>query len=804
MKSKKELVLKFNPLMLERQGNRIFTSRGETVLAFRIRYPEKYSQSQADFERTHSDWNRALGMMPAGTVAVKSDWYEKEVVKGEMPQDSYLNQATSRYFQGREYMRHTGYLFLVMSLKSTIWQKARNPFNFPSLKSFEGEDSRRREFLEAAEMMREMLSLNGFISLEPMTEREIYDYQRIWFSAFNREFTIDVDFEKEYARAGSRKVGVIAIGNEKHFPPSVQTQREDAAFSSAADNFVFHQGMMDDLGLTLGFSHVYNQIVFVDDHKSHVRDLEENHRNLQGVRRFSLENQRGAELMQEYMDDIARNTGAHLVRGHTNVIYWGDRQEEFDDATRIIQARLRGLDFVPHRATGQKLRSLYVNSYPLNVTCMGAGQLYLTDLSVATALFVNNTNYQDAPKGILFNERLFNTPVKFDFWDAERKRITSRNFAMVASTGKGKSFTANHIFRQLIEDGIIVVIIDLGDSYLKLSKLLPAEETLLFRYKFGQPLGLNPFSLEGEALTALKTEEICEFIWTLVKRDAEPSDIERTSLRKIVAHYYGSVDENHSWSSFYDFVDLNGEMLYSQLFIDDKSYFDLKEFLHVGSDFIGEGLYANLFRDVQDRSASFKGKKLIVFELDEIKDNRLLLSIMLQVISEAIQKTIWSDRSNRGIVFFDEFAKQLEFPEVTRRVKYYSQAIRKQNGGVGIVLQTLNQLPDTPEGRSILDNTETFIFLESNNHADSIERLKLSGHDKSQLYSLRRKFEGDRRYSEVYVKRGSYGNVFRIEVAPEVFLAYQTEGEVHTRIMEIYEQTGSMEAAIENYIRQTT
>ena len=324
---------------------------------------------------------------------------------------------------------------------------------------------------------------------------------------------------------------------------------------------------------------------------------------------------------------------------------------------------------------------------------------------------------------------------------------------------------------------------------------------MLFKYKNGESLGLNPFSLDNSELTAIKIEEICEFIWTLIKRLSQHSDVERTSLRKIVSHYYEVMDDNHCWNSFYNFIRINGEKLFYILDIDDKSYFNLNEFLHVGSDFVGEGLYSNIFRDNSDRSASFKGKKLIIFELDEIRENRLLLSIMLQVISEAIQKTIWSDRKNRGIVFFDEFAKQLEFPEVTRRVKYYSQAIRKQNGGVGIVLQTLNQLPDSSEGRSILDNTETFIFLESNNHADSISRLRLNDHDRSQLNSLRKKFDGDRKYSEVYIKRGSYGNVFRIEVAPEVFLAYQTEGDIHTAIMELYEETGCMEKAIERYKR---
>ena len=796
----KEIIRKYNPLIIETKGNRIFTARGETVLCFKIIYPEKYSQSSTDFERMHSDWTRALAMLPIGVTVLKSDWYEKEKFNGdELPQNGYLSKATADYFSQREYMSHSGYLFLILGAKNSYLENARNPFRFPRSLSFESRDRQVTRFSESVSQMKEMLEKNGFIRLVEMTEVEIQRYERIYFSAFYRDFTIDLEMQKSHIEAGERKIGIAALTNEMNFPQSVSSSKEDSAFSSAADNFVFYQGMMDDMGITLDVSHIYNQIVIIDDSKHHVRKLEENHRNLQGARRFSLENQRGMELMQEYMDDISRSQNSRLVRGHSNIIYWSDKQSDFERASRVIQAGLRSLDFVPHVGKGASLRSLFLNSYPLNVTCMEESLLYLVDLGVSTALFVNNTGYKDSSQGVILNDRLFNKPVKFDFWDSDRKMVTSRNFCIVASTGKGKSFTANHIFRQLIEQGIILVIIDLGDSYLKLSKLFDKEDVMLFKYKSGEPLGLNPFLRDEKELSALKIEEICEFVWTLIKRDKEPSDVERTSLRKIVSHYYEVMDENHCWNSFYNFIRINSEKLYNILDIEDRSYFDLNEFLHVGSDFIGEGLYSNLFRDSDDRSSSFIGKKLIIFELDEIRENRLLLSIMLQVISEAVQKTIWSERKNRGIVFFDEFAKQLEFPEVTRRVKYYSQAIRKQNGGVGIVLQTLNQLPDTPQGRSILDNTETFIFLESNNHTDSISRLSLNEHDKSQLNSLRKKFDGERRYSEIYIKRGSYGNVFRIETAPELFLAYQTEGEIHTAIMELYEQTGSMEKAIEIY-----
>ena len=798
-----KIYTRHTPLIYEIDDNVIFSSRGETIVAYRIEYKEKYTLNHEDFERIHGDWIRALSLLPTGTIVQKSDWYEKSRYDSSaLSKDNFLQRSTAEYFQEREYIAHNGYIFLVMPCGVYERSQAGNPFRIPSVRKMQDHDIKKQRFLEAAELMREMLERSGDIKLKAMTQMQIEEYERVYLNGFNKDNLVDLVIGKESVSAGNRQIGIMAVTNERYFPGAVYSSIEDRNYSGKADDFIFFQGMMDDITFSLEFSHIYNQVIIIDDHRNHVKKLESNLRDMIGARRFSTENQRGVDELKGYLDETISNPQSRYIRGHSNIIYWSDDSFMFENATRNIQSILRTKDFIPYRGTGAGLKSLFLNSLPMNISCMEKNMFYLVDISVATALFVNNSNYKNAQEGIILNERMFNIPVKFDFWDSDRKMITSRNFAIVAPTGKGKSFTANHIFRQLVEDGIILVIIDLGDSYLKLSRLLPAEDTLVLRYKEGEPLGLNPFLLDGAQLTPLKIEEICEFIWTLIKRENEPTQAEMTSMRKIVSHYYSNVDDNHSWASFYSFIKLNGSGLYYVLGIEDQSFFDLSEFLHVGSDFIADGIYSNLLGTCTDNSASFKDKKLIIFELDEIKDNRLLLTIMLQVISEAIQKTIWSDRKNRGIVFFDEFAKQLEFPEVTRRVKYYSQAIRKQNGGVGIVLQTLNQLPDTPEGKSILDNTETFIFLESSNYEDSISRLKLNSHDRSQLMSLKKKFDGDRKYSEIYVKRGSYGNVYRIEVAPELYLAYQTEGEKHTDIMELYEKYESMEMAIQAYMKR--
>src|SRR5690606_37497720 len=149
------------------------------------------------------------------------------------------------------------------------------------------------------------------------------------------------------------------------------------------------------------------------------------------------------------------------------------------------------------------------------------------------------------------------------------------------------------------------------------------------------------------------------------------------------------------------------------------------------------GLYGFLFSEVEDQTYRIEDKRMIVFELDEVQDNKEILSVMLKLIKSAIERTIWRNRSERGIILFDEFAKQLKFDNVLESVEFYYQAIRKQNGAIGIILQSINQLPENSTSASILENTQVIYSLRNEKGYDALqERLKLSSHDVNQLYSI--------------------------------------------------------------------
>ena len=195
--------------------------------------------------------------------------------------------------------------------------------------------------------------------------------------------------------------------------------------------------------------------------------------------------------------------------------------------------------------------------------------------------------------------------------------------------------------------------------------------------------------------------------------------------------------------------------------------------------------------------------RLIIFELDEVKDNKEILSVMLKLIKTAIQRSIWSNKAEKGIILFDEFAKQLKFENVLESVEFYYQAIRKQNGAIGIILQSINQLPENATSASILENTQVIYSLNNEKGYDAlVRRLKLSSHDLNQLRSIKNNLSGSRKYTEIFIKIGKASNIFRLEVPPEVFAAYLTDGAENEAIMAFYEQTQDMQQAINLFINQ--
>lgn len=786
--------------ILDIRNNIIFANNGNVLACYKILLPEIHSLSEKDLEDLHSNWFQAFRSLPVGTVVHKQDIYLKSSFTSEyLPNDTFLSQATHDHFKGREHMVHRSHLFFTCPKNRALNNpKYVNPFNRTPHGLYKELDDTMKRFLASVTDSVNYINNGAKIQLVAMSEDEIMALTKEQFNGYDDHDT-DMILDGPKVTIGNNYFGVLAINSESCFGDSVQTSKVNDRFTS--DDFTFHQGFIDGLGLSLKENHTVNQIIYLDDKHQWRKRLEKKVEELKKSANFGTQNKVVLKKIGQILDQINNDDSSRVVRGHLNVIHWDREIQQLENTTSKIRAEFKELDIAPYHPCGKERKNYILNSFPCFASNFSNEDLYVTDLKHALCLWINNSNYQTDRTGIVFNDRESNIPVLKDVWDQRKKRIKARNFAIFAPTGEGKSFLANNILRQFFEQGVRLVIIDLGGSYTKFASLYPEQYTVL-RYENGKSLGINPFYVTHAGdVTPEHLEDLSIFLFELMGMGTKPSKEASVALKKILHLYYGEKTGSlHSLDGFYRFVGKHGKELFSRLQI-HPGYFNIKRFLHILSEYVGNGIYSFLFASNKDRSYRLEDKRLIVFELDEVKDNKEILSVMLKLIKTAVQRTIWKNRDERGIILFDEFAKQLKFDNVLESVEFYYQAIRKQEGAIGIILQSINQLPINSTSASILENTQVIYSLRNEKGYGALkERLHLSSHDLNQLRSIRNNLSGRQKYTEIFIKIGKESNIFRLEVPPEVYAAYLTDGPDNKAIMEFYKETGCMETAIKKFI----
>lgn len=788
--------------------NEVFSSSGDFIMGFKVSYPEKYSQREDDFEDIKEQWFKVARNLPIGTIILKSDVYlKKEYDSSIMPQDDYLQKAFVQHFKGREYIEHSGYVFFVHTTRDTFGKQCCNPFNIPTSIDVDKDNLEIDNFRQA--VLQACLIFSSNHSLSPLSEKDILDYHRMYFNGFQTDYLTNLEFSKAHLETNNKIAGIFTINNESCLPDYTTSSEKDTLFSSA-DN-VYPAGFMDDFGVMLKCSHILNQIIHVDDNMLHLNTMEKAKNNLARGAKMDHSNKTGSEAMETYLNDATDPLKSiFFIRGNVNLIFWEDSLPKFNNTKNIISAKFKQKGFTPSYPTSGRLRDVFFNSFFTNISGLSSENLYLTQLNVAISLFVNNTTYKDDPTGIYFIDRLYNIPIKYDMWDEKHKRKKARNQAVIAEPGSGKSFFNMFLFWQMLDQNVKHIIMDMGNSYGRFVNLYPKEETAIITFQKGTSIGLNPFRLSNNnsADNVDSLESLEQFIWIIIKRGSTPSSEESTSLRMLLSTFYAYSDDphTHNFEGFYNFIKSNVDNIYTLAGIESTDFFELDSFLHNGSEFVGDGTYAYLLKEtITDTESTLTSvlmrKRLVMFELDDIQDSPLILNIAIMAIKETIRRIVWTDRTSKAIVHFDEFAKQLKFKDIQLAVEYYMQTARKYNGCVSIVLQDITQLPW--DANATLNLIGTFVFLEGTKIKSVKERLDLSSHTLIQMESLHSNFSSDNeyKYSEILiVNSGSTSMPYRIETPYEAYLVFQTEGDLYEIINTLYARFEDIPSAVEKYI----
>ena len=803
MEKEKGAILHENFPLIDVDDNVALCRNGDVVVGYSLDYPETGSLSEQGYDRLLDTFERAFRELPIGTIVHKKDIFlERPYSYPAAVFENHFQKETAHHFNGRPYLEHTGYIYFIYSSDNFLKHKGIwNPFKkFPPVEEVLSSARKGDTFLKSVGASVGLIEQSGGISLRPLRSKSFYKNVIRHFTGHYPDRSVNSMRDGTDYYIGKKKVGAVYLNSQRQLPDRTKNLVLDARMSRNGHSY--YRGLTEGLGMDIFSDHIINHFIFIDDHHAIKKEVEKKRELFHATRKFSRENQIASEKLDSYLSLLANDDSRKLVRMHYNISFLSSK-EDFDEKETLLVNGLKQLDIKPMIPTGEKLQSIYLNSHFALASHIPIGDTFVTELGQALCFYQYTGPQKSDDDGVLFNERSFNLPIKVDTWG----RTKARNFFIVAPTGGGKSFLANHILRQLFEEGHRSVIVDLGGSYEKLTALLESispDTTRYIRYKPGEAIGINPFEGQGGKISGDGLQDLAEFILRLWRRGEPVAENVKVSLRKVLSLFASAIKKDttypNSLQGFYDYVAYNKRDIHHTAGIEPE-FFPVEEFLHNTGEFTEGGAYGYLFRKAERFSGLYE-KRFVVFELEEAKDDPLLVSILMQAIGQTVQRLIWGNKGERGTVFFDEFAKLLQYPGVLASVEYYYQAIRKQEGAVGVVLQSPNQLPMGSTSASIIDNTPILYVLKNERGYDDIcTRFGLDGHARMLLGTMQGNLLRAPYYTEFFMQRGTTSHVYRLEVPEALRLAYMTDGEENAKLMAYKERSGEdMQTVIRKYM----
>ena len=814
--------------LLRVENNCIISKFADITAAYRVTLPELFTLTGEEYEALHGAWLKALKVLPDYTVVHKQDFFieERYTAPEEGSERSFLARSYERHFNERPYLRHTCYLFVTKTTPERMRQTSASSVlcrGFIVPREMRDKDAVTR-FLEAAEQMERILNDSGLVRVERLTEAEIVGtaddaglLARYFALSDERSPVVneDIRLDPDMMYIGDKYLSMHTLSDLDMLPQSVatdfryerlSTDRSDCRLSFAAP-----------VGLLLSCNHVYNQVIFLDDHDETLKRLEASARNMNSLAAYSRSNAINREWIEMYLNE-AHSQGLRSVRCHCNVMTWAESEAELKRIRNDVGSQLALMGCTPHHNTVD-VPVLFWAAIPGNEADFPAEESFYTFLDQALCLFNGETNYRSSlsPFGIKMSDRLSGIPIHLDISDLPMKRgvITNRNKFILGPSGSGKSYLTNHLVRQYWEQGAHILLVDTGNSYQGLCSLIHAKtkgrDGVYFTYTEEAPIAFNPFYVEDGVYDVEKRESLKTLLLTLWKRESEePTRSEEVALSNAVNLYLSKLRTDRSivpsFDTFYEFVETDYRRLLEQKRVREKD-FDLANFLNVLEPYYKGGEYDYLLNS--DKQLDLLDKRFIVFELDNISSNRTLLPVVTLIIMETFISKMRRLKGVRKMILIEECWKALTSANMSAYIRYLFKTVRKYFGEAVVVTQEVDDIISSPIVKeSIINNADCKILLDQRKYLskfDGIQRLLgLTDKERAQILSINLSNDPKRRYKEVWIGLGGVQSaVYATETSVEEYLTYTTEESEKMQVMELAGKLGGdIEAAIRQLARE--
>jgi conjugation system TraG family ATPase len=639
------------------------------------------------------------------------------------------------------------------------------------------------------------------VSILNEPEIKLFLNRFISFNFSNESFQINnFSADEQGIYFGNKELRIISLIDidELNIPNTIASNsiKADLGKDYPIDNFGFL------LSVPEAETILYNQCIFVPDQLKLKRDLE-----LKKKRHSSMPdpaNNVAVEDIDDMFLDIAKQNEL-LVYSHFSILVQAD-PAKINKAINYIDTQLFAMGIIAGKNSYNQIE-LFRAAIPGNAGELQIYDKFLTSRPAAICFFFKErlpiseqsdyllyfTDRQGIPIGIDTSELPMNT-----------NRISNRNKFILGPSGSGKSFFTNRYVKQCRTLGADIVLVDTGHSYLGLCNYFKGK---YITYREDKPITMNPFKITREENNEEKRQIIKSLLGLIWKgADGTLTQVEDSILGTVINEYfYGYFGESKKISelkfdSFYEFA--IGAI--QKIIETEDLKFDLKEFRFILKKFYKGGEYDKLLND--DFESTLFEEPFIVFEIDSIKEHKLLFPITTLIIMDVfLQKMRF--KKNKKILIIEEAWKAIASPMMAGYILYLYKTVRKFNGEAIVVTQELSDIIGNAIVKdSILANSDTICLLDQtkfkDRYDDIAQLLSLNEIEKNKIFTINQleNKENRSRFKEVYIKRGSVGEVYGVEVPLEEYLTYTTELSEKTMIAIYMNQYGDYQGSIDKII----
>lgn len=331
------------------------------------------------------------------------------------------------------------------------------------------------------------------------------------------------------------------------------------------------------------------------------------------------------------------------------------------------------------------------------------------------------------------------------------------NVQVYGPSGVGKSVLIQEMATTLLAQGAKMFILDIGGSYKNICELLGGE---YIQFSPASNISLNPLSGfvddTGRFRKILLEDGTPVPIKTLIVGDKE-YDIAVDGLsyaKNIISSMCGVGNNAHQEAlieeTIYRAIEIHGSEL---------DITRIANLLKEGNDiqrrlgetllpFTDRGIHGKYFQKAANITFN---KPITVFELEEIANDEVLLSVLMQVVAiQIFTQVLCGDRSVQFVFVVDEAWRLLGHS--AKFLAETSRTIRKYHGALVTCVQNVDDLNSSEHRKTIAQNSEWTIMLEQNHkglkaledsaYADLIPliqtiRFVKGSHSEMMLYSSR-------------------------------------------------------------------